>query len=100
MNLKLNEISIRHPSLALVYRPLSFSSTSLSIYIYTLLSLAYPPVAALGHFSVSFFFAQVDNKELEIKYSSIVVQLFGSIVNFFCSVTQKIYLYRERLKFF
>ena len=43
--------------------------------------------AALGHFSVSIFFGQAHNKESKNKYSSIEVQLFGSIVNFFSLVS-------------
>ena len=44
---------------------------------------------ALGYFSVSIFFGQVDDEESKNKCSSIAVELFGSIVNLFYLVCEK-----------
>ena len=56
--------------------------------------------AALGHFSVSIFVGQVDNKESKNKYSSIAVWFFGSIAIFFHLVSWKMYIYKVKLNNF
>ena len=52
----------------------------------------------MGHISVSIFFLR--NEELENKYSSIVVQLFGSIVNFFFRLLKKFICIKKAWNFF
>ena len=63
-------------------RPL-LTMTRYSIYCFIEKSVSREESAALGHFSVSIFFGQVDNEDSKNKYSSIAVYFFSAIVHFF-----------------